>query len=110
MTHARATYHSLRGPIVSDWRIDGDEFVLAVELPANTSGTVIMPTGDPGSVWEGMGLATDAAGVRSLGGAGRQARFAIESGQYEFRCRAPGEHAAGIVTARPRVPGIEMPG
>jgi alpha-L-rhamnosidase len=89
LTHARATYRSIRGEIVSDWRIEGEELVLAVELPANTRGTVILPTADPSSVREGDGPAAEADGVRSLGGDGREARFAVESGRYEFRVRIP---------------------
>jgi hypothetical protein len=40
---ARAEYRSVRGPIISAWRQDGDTFQLEVELPANVTATVLVP-------------------------------------------------------------------
>jgi alpha-L-rhamnosidase len=42
---ARATYRSVRGPITSAWRREGDDFQLEVEVPANVTATVAMPDG-----------------------------------------------------------------
>jgi alpha-L-rhamnosidase len=92
LTHARAIYHSIHGPIVSDWRTEGDEFVLAVELPANTGGTDILPAADPEAVTEGGVPAHRATGVEPIpspGAGGRQTRFAVGSGSYLFRSRLP---------------------
>jgi alpha-L-rhamnosidase len=43
---ARATYRSVRGPITSAWRQDGDVFRLDVDLPANVTATVVLPDGE----------------------------------------------------------------
>jgi alpha-L-rhamnosidase len=43
---ARATYRSVRGPITSAWRQDGDVFRLDVEIPANVTATVVLPDGE----------------------------------------------------------------
>jgi hypothetical protein len=45
VTHATATYQSIRGPIRSAWRKTDGSFSLKVEIPANTSATVILPDG-----------------------------------------------------------------
>jgi alpha-L-rhamnosidase len=42
---ARATYRSVRGPITSAWRQDGDVFQLDVEIPANVTATIVLPDG-----------------------------------------------------------------
>lgn len=42
---ARGSYHSIRGPIEVDWRLEGGEFILNVRVPANTRATVVMPGG-----------------------------------------------------------------
>jgi alpha-L-rhamnosidase len=42
---ARATYRSVRGPITSAWRQDGERFRLEVELPPNVTGSVVLPGG-----------------------------------------------------------------
>jgi alpha-L-rhamnosidase len=45
LTWARGHYDSLHGRIESAWRIDGDRVQLEVTVPANTTATVILPTG-----------------------------------------------------------------
>ena len=71
LTHARARYDSLYGPIATDWRQDGRRFHLKVSVPANSTATVTLPY--PGAATEsGVPLAS-AAGVkrdRSDGGRG----------------------------------------
>ena len=60
---ARATYHSVRGPITSAWRRDGDTFHLDVEIPANVTATVVLPDGERRDV--GSGRYSFSAGVPS---------------------------------------------
>ena len=43
ITQASASYESPYGKIVSDWKRDGDSFVLNVEIPANTTALVYFP-------------------------------------------------------------------
>ena len=43
LTHANAEYQSLYGLIKSAWKVNGNEFQYAVEVPSNTSATVILP-------------------------------------------------------------------
>ena len=40
---ARATYQSVYGEIVSDWKINSGVFELNVTIPANTTATVYLP-------------------------------------------------------------------
>lgn len=95
MPWARAQYESVRGPIAVDWRVEGDEFALDVEVPANTSATVHLPTSDPGSATEGgTPVGTAAASVPGVQYVGMEERFGrpravfeVASGRYSFRCR-----------------------
>lgn len=43
LTNARAEFDSMYGKIVSDWKMAGDDFVYNIEIPANTTATVILP-------------------------------------------------------------------
>ena len=43
---ARATYHSVSGPISSGWRQEDGTFQLDVEIPANVTATVVLPGGE----------------------------------------------------------------
>jgi alpha-L-rhamnosidase len=49
----RASYRSVRGPITSAWRQDGDTFRLDVEIPANVTATVVLPDGERCDVGSG---------------------------------------------------------
>ncbi|PWK27633.1 alpha-L-rhamnosidase-like protein [Arcicella aurantiaca] len=44
VTFAKANYLSPYGKIVSDWTKKGDHFSLKVEIPANTTATIYLPT------------------------------------------------------------------
>jgi len=50
---ARASFRSVRGPITSAWRQDGDAFRLDVEIPANVTATVVLPGGEAREVGSG---------------------------------------------------------
>ncbi len=53
MQWARTSYESVRGLIVSEWKRDGAAFHLHVEIPANTTATVILPSGERHAVGSG---------------------------------------------------------
>jgi alpha-L-rhamnosidase len=91
LTSARARYDSIRGPIASAWQIDAAGFTLAVEIPANSSATIFLPTGDAASVEEGGQPVAAASHVRFVESAGGYAQYRVGSGRYRFRAapRAP---------------------
>jgi alpha-L-rhamnosidase len=53
LTWAKGAYNSIKGEIVSEWKIDRGIFTLKVKIPANTTATVILPT--KGAVEKGSG-------------------------------------------------------
>ena len=50
VTWVSARYNSIRGPIMSDWKLDGKEFKLKVSIPANTRAEVFIPAGTADNV------------------------------------------------------------
>ena len=52
LTFARGEYKSIRGTIVSDWKIEGKTFKLSVTVPPNCTATVIMPGEEEGKTIE----------------------------------------------------------
>jgi alpha-L-rhamnosidase len=86
LTWARTRYDSVRGPIASTWRIDGDRLVLAVEIPPNVEATVIVPTADPASVRE-RGATPAERGFAVLGSGPDGVRLAVPPGDWEFSAR-----------------------
>jgi alpha-L-rhamnosidase len=85
LTFARASYDSVRGRIVSDWKIERGTFHLTVTIPANTTATVYFPSlvADSAAVKEGNNPAASAEGVRLVSAKG--AIFEVGSGTYKFR-------------------------
>jgi alpha-L-rhamnosidase len=43
LTHARARYGSIRGPIEVNWKIEGGRFDLEVAVPALATATLTLP-------------------------------------------------------------------
>lgn len=84
VTWARGEYNSIRGRILSDWKIEGDTLTLRIEVPPNTTATVRLPTTDAGAVKESGGPAGQATGVRLLRAEEDAAIYGVASGQYVF--------------------------
>ncbi len=84
LTFAEASYDSVRGPIFCRWDCRGDEFLLKIEIPANTTATITLPTDDAKTIREGDKPLTDVEGAKLLGMADHVATIEIESGSYVF--------------------------
>jgi alpha-L-rhamnosidase len=91
-TYAKASYESIYGRIVSDWKIEDNNFTLNVTIPANTTATVYVPAANVQSVKESGRDAAKAEGPTGDGGAqvrflqaeNGKAVFAVGSGTYRF--------------------------
>jgi alpha-L-rhamnosidase len=53
LSFAKGSYESVRGKIVSDWKIVGDKFSLTVQVPGNTSAEVWIPARENSAITEG---------------------------------------------------------
>jgi alpha-L-rhamnosidase len=85
VTWAKASYNSIRGKIVSDWKRDGNKFALKVTIPPNTRATIFVPAKSAESVMEHGKPAQGSDGVYFLGFENDRAVFAVESGIYDFK-------------------------
>lgn len=84
LTACRASYKSLHGTIVSDWKIEGGQFIWTVQVPVNTMATVFVPTKDEVSVQESGKPLAEAAGVKLIRMEEGRAVVETQSGQYRF--------------------------
>lgn len=91
---ARASEETARGPVSVEWHRSASRFTLAVDIPANTTATVVMPA-QPGDVLEGGAPAAQSRGVdkvsRTTDGA---TRIDLQSGRYEFESPSPASESA----------------
>jgi alpha-L-rhamnosidase len=91
LTFAEAQYDSIRGPIFCHWDRKDGKFMLKVEIPANTSATVYLPTSDADSIREGGKPLSKAAEVELKEAAEGAAVIDVGSGSYEFTTELKGE-------------------
>jgi hypothetical protein len=87
LTWARGEYDSLYGKIVSDWKLSDGWLTMTVDVPANTSATILVPTDDPASITESGRPAAQAPGVLSVSTTEHAAACEVVSGHYVFRAR-----------------------
>ena len=95
VTWAKASYNSIRGKIVSDWKITtarGDarptkKFTLRVKIPANTTATIILPAKSADGILESGKPAQQSVGVKFLRMENGCVIYAVESGEYEFEAK-----------------------
>lgn len=81
---ARASYRSVRGEVTCEWRRDAGKFRLKVRIPANTSGTVILPSQARSEVFESGRTIGEAKGVKCTRIDENTVTLELASGAYEF--------------------------
>lgn len=81
---AKGEYRSIRGRILSSWRIAGGRFTLDVTIPPNTTATVVVPSEDSSRITEGELPVEKRQGVRFLRHENGASVFLVESGRYTF--------------------------
>lgn len=84
LKHVSASYHSLRGPIVSEWQKSKDSFNWHITIPPNTTATVSIPAESAARVTESGLPAKKAKGVEFVKKDDGYIIFNIGSGDYSF--------------------------
>jgi hypothetical protein len=80
VTWTRASFNSVHGKIVSDWKHDGGKFTLNVTIPANTTATIFVPAKSADEVLE-------SSGAKFLREENGRAIFETASGDYIFKSK-----------------------
>ena len=100
VTWLNSRFDSIRGPIQSRWKLEGDRMTLDVTVPANTTATIYVPARSADVVTEGNMPLTQVLGVKLLRMDGEAAVLAVESGHYSFR---------SVLSRVPTTPREEVP-
>jgi alpha-L-rhamnosidase len=80
---AKGSYESIKGKIKSDWKIEGDQFLISLEIPINTKAELWIPSKTGGAIKEGN--ATLDSNVKFVGYKDGYAVIEIGSGIYSFQ-------------------------
>ena len=86
LTWVDASYASIRGDIMSSWKIEDGAFLWHVAVPPNTTATLYLPTRDADGVTESGRQAAEAAGLRFVGIRDGRCAYEAGSGTYALRC------------------------
>ncbi len=99
LTYARATYESIRGRIVSDWKREGNRLALRIEVPVGSTGTVVLPVNQAAAVEAPpeARLEADSAGKPT---------WRVGAGSWEFLAHLPPEQGLPEVPAPPSRPVV----
>ncbi len=81
LTHANAEFTSLYGKVKSAWKIEGNEFVYDVTVPANTTATVTLP----GAKADQVTMNATALSISNQKQTEKGISVNVGSGSYQFR-------------------------
>jgi alpha-L-rhamnosidase len=87
LTQVAADLHTSYGLLSSHWQIVGDSLRMDVEIPANTSATVYLPSEDEASVREGGKMLRSEKEIGSIGLEKGYIVLNLGSGNYHFSAR-----------------------
>jgi alpha-L-rhamnosidase len=89
LSWVKCSYDSIYGPIVSNWRREGDNLTMEVTIPANTTATVYVPARDVAGVTESGKAIEQAEGVKFLRMENGAAIYAVGCRSYRFQSMLP---------------------
>jgi hypothetical protein len=84
VTYAKASYNSPYGIIVTDWKKNDGKFDITIQIPANTSAVVYLPSAKNASVTEGGEPISANKSIKLSGYANGKAIIKVGSGTYHF--------------------------
>jgi hypothetical protein len=89
LTEVKAAYDSIRGQIVSEWKLSKQTITMHVVVPPNTTATIDIPTVNKDSVTEGGKLIVESGGITFLNFQDSHASYQVGSGDYTFKTEMP---------------------
>ncbi|SEQ76995.1 alpha-L-rhamnosidase [Hyunsoonleella jejuensis] len=93
LTFANTEYQSMYGKVVVNWKKEDNGASFHIEIPANTSAKVYLPSNDKHDIYEGEQLAEKSEGVEYVGSekneaVGNYIIYNVASGVYDFKVNA----------------------
>jgi len=92
LTHAKTSYLSIYGEILSAWEISPQDFKLKVTVPPNTSARVYLPTKNPEQVTESGAPLDNREGITGIQQEDGSTVVQVGSGTYHFTCQNPSSY------------------
>jgi alpha-L-rhamnosidase len=103
LTAADASYRTPYGTARSSWRIEGQDFLLDVTVPGNSSATVVVPQ------WLGQESASVPPGATVLGRTATTVSYAVGPGDWHFTAHVPAPRHTDTVQVALTPPAAAVP-
>ncbi len=100
LSYANTNYPTPYGDVQSNWKLDGNDFILNVFVPANTSATVYV-WGNDNNITESGKSVKKNHHVKFLKNEGPFSVFEVESGDYQFESKGAAVNLKNPVLATP---------
>jgi hypothetical protein len=97
LTHGSGHYDSVYGAIATDWKTEGDDLSLQVDVPVNTTADIVVPAANQYAVTEGGHLLADVDGVTDVAAADGTVTVTVGSGRYEFAVTTANARLGSII-------------
>jgi alpha-L-rhamnosidase len=89
LTEVKASYDSIHGKIVGEWKLSKNTITMHVVVPSNTTATIDIPAVNTGSVTEGGKLIVESGGIAFLNFQDSHESYQVGSGDYTFKAEMP---------------------
>ena len=98
----KASYDSIQGKMVSQWKVVGERFFLDTTIPANTTATVFIPANRAQDITESGKALSEVKSVRLIRSEHGSVVLHVESGQYHFESTGGIDKATvALATSKP---------
>jgi len=87
LKYVKATHASVYGNIESDWEWEGNDLIVNLIIPVNTTATTILPAADTDDVTINNGAAENCKNVSFIEFQDSLVKYQVESGHYRFRLK-----------------------
>jgi hypothetical protein len=84
ITNAKASLHSPYGRITSEWKKERDQFVMNIDIPANTTATIYLPSTFSSIIMENEKNIKGRTDLRIDGFEKNKTKISVGSGSYHF--------------------------
>lgn len=88
-THASARMDTYYGTVAAGWKKEAGNFLLEVQVPANTRASVFVPAATAGEVKENGVMVTGAKDIEVRGSSNGYVELQVGSGKYQFSAPLP---------------------
>jgi len=99
----RASIHTVRGRVSSEWTYHDGNYQLTIEIPVNAEADVRLPARGPETVTEGGRLLDSVEGVRFAGKEGERLVYRVGSGRYRFKVKDAEAVMPRLYAAKPEI-------